>query len=768
MRRGHLRGTVAACFCLAVLAFPGAASAGEDAPVLAGAAAADITAPVGTPMFAYTARSYVFSPDPVALSDRVLQIVADPDLGLYAKSFEPSRGIHTRVMSRAIVLRSGGLKYALVQADLGGLPYGLVQEVARRIKATGIATERILLSATHTHSSMGNIWSVDNSGYAFVGGDAFDPRTFDVVARGIAEAIVAADARLEPARVGVGTAQLTDASRNREFEVYLRNPDRPGDAAGQRADSIDPTVTVVRIDRPDGKPLALWSNFAVHPTSFGDGNALLSGDNAGVALRLTEQAIREETGASGVVDVWTNSAEGDTSPDGDNRRIGDQPVDYVPTDAAQAHLAGKRTSLGILRAWRDAGAHMEADPGIGARRMFFTMDGTKYGRAGGKQEPVGPFPVLGMGVVAETRPSVTSPGSDEPNCSPIDDLAGPGQGEKMPLVGGPGLAPPTVPVSFWRIGRQGIAAFPAEITKKMGERIRNAIVGRSAGALDRVAIAGLTNAYLSYTATPEEYGACTYEGSFTLFGRQQGYAWLSAGEQLATALLRGDPAPRGAAEPLNLTAWTSTSTPARVTPKAGTPVQQPTGVTRYGRAVFRFNGGDPTVDAARGKPFVSLQIADGSAWRTVATDETFSDTTERGSGDVWTETFQFDRCSPTGTYRFRVTGQAAKTLGSPLIGAPVPYTLDSQPFTVAPVTIAAGTASVAGGVASVRPLYPDPGAGALLALPRLVMGATVSLALSDGTTVAATDPDGDGLYTASVGSRSVRSVAVRDDCGNTS
>jgi hypothetical protein len=48
---------------------------------------------------------------------------------------------------------------------------------------------------------------------------------------------------------------------------------------------------VLRVDTAKGKPMALWSNFAVHPTSFGDGNLLFSGDNAGIAARLAEAAI---------------------------------------------------------------------------------------------------------------------------------------------------------------------------------------------------------------------------------------------------------------------------------------------------------------------------------------------------------------------------------------------------------------------------------------------------------------------------------------------
>src|SRR3954470_9432950 len=317
-----------------------AANAKQISGLEAGAEAADITGRVGTPMFAYTARSYLFSPDPEKLQQQAMQMVADPDTGLYAKTFEPSVGIHTRLLARAIVLRQGAQKYALAQADLGGLPYALVQEVASRIKPTGIDAQHILLSATHSHSSVGAIWPADNNGYAFVGGDAFDPRVFDSTAQGIAEAITAANSRLKPARLGFGVARAEGASRNRSFDAFKRNSDIPKDPAAQRAASVDPTVTVLRVDRANGTPMALWSNFAVHPTSFGDGNLLFSGDNAGIAARLAEQAIARLAGRKGrgVVNVWTNGAQGDISPTGESASVDGQELDWSKTDAAGADL----------------------------------------------------------------------------------------------------------------------------------------------------------------------------------------------------------------------------------------------------------------------------------------------------------------------------------------------------------------------------------------------------------------------------------------------
>src|SRR5258706_4116814 len=108
---------------LGLLALVPTANAKQISALEAGAAAADITGRVGTPMFAYTARSYVFSPDAQKTEDRAMQMLADPDTGLYAKTFEPSIAIHTRLLARAIVLKQGAQKYALAPADLSRPSY---------------------------------------------------------------------------------------------------------------------------------------------------------------------------------------------------------------------------------------------------------------------------------------------------------------------------------------------------------------------------------------------------------------------------------------------------------------------------------------------------------------------------------------------------------------------------------------------------------------------------------------------------------------------
>src|SRR4051794_6091725 len=139
-----------ALLAAALVAVPATASAASHPALLAGAGVADITPPTSSPMFAYTSRSFVFSPDtmglddedpsnptppsePQIVSDRGDQMVYDPDTGMYAKTFRRGMGIHTRILSRALVIERDHKRYALVQADLGGLPYDLTQEVLKRI-----------------------------------------------------------------------------------------------------------------------------------------------------------------------------------------------------------------------------------------------------------------------------------------------------------------------------------------------------------------------------------------------------------------------------------------------------------------------------------------------------------------------------------------------------------------------------------------------------------------------------------------------------------
>jgi len=751
---------------LASLAPAAAAGAG----LRAGAGEADMTPPVGTPMFAYTARSAIA--DPTQLPFLAQQIVGDPRPGHYA-TFVPSQGIHTTLRAKALVLARSGERIALVQADLGGLPYALHDAVAERVAPMGISPESIVLTATHTHAGTGPIWPPSDLGYGLLGGDLFDREVFELTADAIAAAIGEAISRLEPARAAAASAELTNATTNRSFEPYLNNPEAPADEEEARLAAIDPTVTVLRVDAAGGTPLAVWSNFAIHPTTFGDENLLFSGDNVAYADRAVEAAIARRARRAGVpagqakrfLNVWTNGNEGDISPAREPAvDPAGQPLEYAPSDFARADIAGGRVAGAILAAWERAGSGLRSSLALGARRLFVDFDGSP---ADG--QPVGPVAQLGSGGIVEEAGA----------CFPANPV--PGQAPKKPILTGagtagePGLVPRVVPVASLRIGSLGIAALPVEMTQQMWDRIEARLRADAGAKLDRVALAGLANDYNSYTSTPEEYDACDYEGSFTLFGRQQGARYREALRGLQDALLAGEPAPDGAAEPDTVLPPPRTAGAPAATPDAGEVVEQPQADRRrFDRVSFSWRGGDPELDPPRGATFVAIQRQARTSWRTVATEDSVADILELDDeANVWTETLQLDASTRPGTYRFLVRGRAERG-GSLARAAAEPYTVRSCTFAVHRLeTIAPGKPRVSGKRARVTASYPDPGEDILIALPRRVRSGRATLRVErpggDAERVVAKPDAGRLAFTAAVPRGSdVRVIEVRDAAGNTS
>jgi neutral ceramidase len=737
--------------------------------IRAGAAYGDSTPPVGTPMFAYTARSNVFGPSP----DRPLQIIADPDENLYAKTFAPSQGIHTRIGARAIVIESGGKKYAFAMIDLGGHPYSFTKEVLNRVASLGITGERLFLSSTHTHSSSGAIWSADNPGYAFVGGDAYDPRVFEMVVSGVAEAITEANKRLQPARIGVGTATLRGASRNREHTPFKLNPEATPEEKASGNEAVDHRVTAIRVDDARGAPLGVWSNFAVHPTSFGDDNLLFSGDNAATTERLVEdEIVRAAAGlplAHRPVNVWTNGTEGDVSPDGGTASDATEPaqahrgLEHSTTAFGDANSAGRKVAAGVIAAWRKAGENMSGSPAIDSRYMFMTFDGREADGA-----PTASYPALGAGgIVAGEGPTSIFEGG---GCSPVEDVAGPGQGKKFPVVQGPGLAPNDHPIGMLRIGPLALATWPSEITTTVGRRMKAAIAAAAgAEAPAGVTIVGLTNAYNSYTATPQEYDYCSYEGSFTLWGRQQGQYYRDLAGGLARSLYGGAALPTGGSEPTTVSPGTPNQPSVRPTPNAGTIITDTVAINRLGQAVFKWNGGDPAIDAPRNRAFVTLEYdnpADSAGFGTVSTEDSVMDATQHASDDSWTETWQFTECDALGTYRFKVKGRANKGSGA------ADYDVTSRPFELRKAPIKSYSTTVSDGAVHVRAEYEGLPAGALAVLNRRVRHgfAVVRVTKPGGAVEDVVAPiDAKGLeFTTKVPSGSTASVvSITDDCLNT-
>lgn len=203
--------------------------------------------------------------------------------------------VKTTVNARAIVVADGRTSLALVVVDSCMMPRPLLDEAkALAAQRTGIPADRILIAATHSHtapSSMGCL------------GTHEDPAYVPVLRRKLVEAIAAAHANLEPARVGFAKANAAEYTALRR---WIRRPDRVVDDpfgnktvranmhAGRIWDDVtgesgpeDPDLTLIAFQARDGRPIALLSSFSMH--YFGDRD--ISADYFGLYAEGLKQRI---------------------------------------------------------------------------------------------------------------------------------------------------------------------------------------------------------------------------------------------------------------------------------------------------------------------------------------------------------------------------------------------------------------------------------------------------------------------------------------------
>jgi hypothetical protein len=121
------------------------------------------------------------------------------------------------------------------------------------------------------------------------------------------------------------------------------------------------------------------------------------------------------------------------------------------------------------------------------------------------------------------------------------------------LILGRGGLPRYAQFSAIRIGNGMIGSVPVEVTTEAGMRMKEAM--RSAGpTVDFVGIVGLTNGYMQYVTTAEEYTIQSYEGGSNLYGPNMGTAIIEELRRLAASLRMDRPVVR--VGPITATPWT--------------------------------------------------------------------------------------------------------------------------------------------------------------------------------------------------------------------
>lgn len=638
-------------------------------------------------------------------------------LGGWTRADRVSRGQHTRLQSRALVLERGGRKVALVSIDLFMIPAGMVRHIGERLRERGFSEQNILISASHTHSGPGGYANYPSLNTAapsmetitdpasfirLLAPDPADRQLYRFLTEQITTAIARADDDRDLASAAWGSSQIVGLTRNRSLEAHLNNHGivrargegkESEDPEGGYEHTIDPAVNVLRVDKlvkRRGKrrrtpvPIGAWSTFADHGTVTKSSFQFYNADHHASAMRVFEAELRQ-AGKAGpkqeIVNVYGNSNEGDMSAGLD--RDGPAASDYV----------GRVEAAAMLRAWRKAGKKLSRTPALDSRwtRVCFcgqTVEGGEVADASevglpfltGSEEERGPLFDLTQHTFEETR------GPDRGMPHGVKASA-PGVGE----------LPNVVPLLAIRIGPRLIVSVPGEGTKEVGARIRAAVGSAIAGSgIEGIVVSGLANEFVHYFTTPEEYDRQHYEGGSTQFGRLSSVLIRDELARLAGTLVRGEPAPPPA--PFDPTNGVTLDGPAYPDGAAdGSLLEQPDErYARLERASVRWQGGPRGLDRPLDRAFVIAERQDKRGkWLRADDDLGLAMLWQVDAAGRHSAQWEIPLAMPAGRYRLVIDAKR--------------YRLESRPFAVEPTSALRVTSVQApAGRLAVSLAYPQP------------------------------------------------------------
>jgi hypothetical protein len=226
-----------------------------------------------------------------------------------------AQSAHDPLNARALVLDDGTTTIAMVVVDnLGAGPDVLDEAKEIAAQKTGMRTDRMLISSTHTHTG------------ASIGSRPESPAATleyrKVFVAGVADAIVRAHAALQPAIIGAASHPLPEEVFNRrwflkpgkmplnpygKYDAVKTNPGTSLEVIDHPAGPTDPDITVISVLDPKRKALALYANYSLHYVG-GSPKGQISADYFGEFARVMPSRL---SGNESFVAMMSNGTSGD-------------------------------------------------------------------------------------------------------------------------------------------------------------------------------------------------------------------------------------------------------------------------------------------------------------------------------------------------------------------------------------------------------------------------------------------------------------------------
>ena len=448
------------------------------------------------------------------------------------------KGFRTRLKGRVFCIRDKeGTNLALVQLDLAFGSLVMHHQIAEEIASkTDIPISNIVLTCTHTHSGPTGFCSNDfynrNAG-ALPG---FEPQLYSFLTNQIIDGILEAHSNMKPAKIATGQIEIKGITRNRAIMSYIRNKGNEQlDPSDPKLifEAINPNLYMIRVDVLDKKnkykPLGAFSTFSIHGTGVGDRVDVFNADVFGFAERDLEWMIEEKYQPKWeVIHALCNGTEGDIAPNLPFYKDTTKETRRVPVDWIAARGIGKRIAQKAWQLFEGLSDQLKEDVNINiaAREINISENNEIDGIQICKQATIGAATVGGayenrsvLTYILDDGTFMTQRARAELRC----------QGKKklfaaplMQLFNPPSSYPKNVMFQLIQIDDFLLVPLPWEVTITAGERINNKIIEaytkNKQNPPKYISIASLSNDYMSYATTPEEYSYQAYEGGQTIYG----------------------------------------------------------------------------------------------------------------------------------------------------------------------------------------------------------------------------------------------------------
>ena len=233
----------------------------------------------------------------------------------------PAKHVRDELHARCLVLDDGAERIAIVVCD-STMIAGFVMDEAREIirRQSGMPPNRVLISATHTHSTPRAIRISER---------AEDLAYLHFLARRIADGVQRALNNLAPAKIGWGRGAKPEFVHNRRWfvdpsvrrenpfgdpgDLVVMNPNRKAGGLLRPAGPVDPEIVVLSVQHADGRPLALLANYGLHYIG-GIPQGVVSADYFGVfAERIKERMQPAQSNLPPFVGIMSNGTSGDVN-----------------------------------------------------------------------------------------------------------------------------------------------------------------------------------------------------------------------------------------------------------------------------------------------------------------------------------------------------------------------------------------------------------------------------------------------------------------------